>query len=149
MKIYVELRVNTSKEYEYSKIIKYFVIIASDISLYVVIFQVVFLLQWMQFSQHSEAIPFYHGHSNPIGRAVEISHISIYTPGLHSTCLPGEPDRHIFWKKKFSKNNFLFFFQFSELKYKLSICSIVPPMGGDLTFSALFLRGNSKKYNKL
>lgn len=58
----------------------------------VVIFQLVFYLQWMQFSQHSEAIPFYHGHSNPIGRAVEIPHISIYMSSLHSTCIQGEPN---------------------------------------------------------
>lgn len=37
----------------------------------------------MQFSQHSEAIAFYHGHSNPIGRALEIPHISIYNSALH------------------------------------------------------------------
>ncbi|XP_033229569.1 uncharacterized protein LOC117181110 [Belonocnema kinseyi] len=54
-----------------------------------------FLLQWMQFSQHSEAIPFYHGHSNPIGRAVEIPHISIYMSGLYPPYLPGETHRHI------------------------------------------------------
>lgn len=62
----------------------------------VVIFQLVFYLQWMQFSQHSEAIPFYHGHSNPIGRAVEIPHISIYMssppPSPHSPCIQGEPN---------------------------------------------------------
>lgn len=60
----------------------------------VVIFQLVFYLQWMQFSQHSEAIPFYHGHSNPIGRAVEIPHISIYMSSLHSTCIQGEPSEN-------------------------------------------------------
>lgn len=43
----------------------------------IVTFQLVFHLQWMQFSQHSEAIPFYHDHSNPISRAVEIPHMSI------------------------------------------------------------------------
>lgn len=48
-----------------------------------VIFQLAFHLQWMQFSQHSEAIEFYHGHSNPIGRALEIPHISIYNSALH------------------------------------------------------------------
>ncbi|KAF3426394.1 hypothetical protein E2986_14112 [Frieseomelitta varia] len=52
----------------------------------------VFYLQWMQFSQHSEAIPFYHGHSNPIGRAVEIPHISIYMSSLHSTCIQVRDD---------------------------------------------------------
>lgn len=46
----------------------------------IVIFQLVFHLQWMQFSQHSEAIQFYHDHSNPINRAVEIPlYIYIYT----------------------------------------------------------------------
>lgn len=59
----------------------------------VVIFQLVFHLQWMQFSQHSEAIPFYHDHSNPISRAVEIPHMSISyicLPNLHATFLPGD-----------------------------------------------------------
>ena len=36
-----------------------------------------------QFSQHSEAIPFYHGHSNPIGRAAEIPHISIRQASIY------------------------------------------------------------------
>lgn len=66
-------------------------IIVAHSSNRVVIFQLVFYLQWMQFSQHSEAIPFYHGHSNPIGRAVEIPHISIYMSSLHSICIQGEP----------------------------------------------------------
>lgn len=57
----------------------------------IIIFQLVFHLQWVQFSQHSEAISFYHGHSNPIGRAVEIPHISIYMSSLHPTPLAGEP----------------------------------------------------------
>lgn len=55
----------------------------------VVIFQLVFYLQWMQFSQHSEAVSFYHGHSNPIGRAAEIPHISIYMSSLRSIPIQG------------------------------------------------------------
>lgn len=68
-------------------------IMAAHSSNRVVIFQLVFYLQWTQFSQHSEAIPFYHGHSNPIGRAVEIPHISIYMSSLHSTYILGEPGK--------------------------------------------------------
>lgn len=60
-------------------------IIARHRSQHVVIFQSAFHLQWMQFSQHSEAVPFYHGYSNPIGRAVEIPHISIYMSALYPT----------------------------------------------------------------
>lgn len=67
----------------------------------VVIFQLVFYLQWMQFSQHSEAIPFYHGHSNPIGRAVEIPHISIYM----SSPLPPFP-MHTGWAERNARSPF-------------------------------------------
>lgn len=56
----------------------------------IIIFQLVFHLRWMQFSQHSEAIPLYHGYSNPIGRAVEIPRMSIYMPSLHPAYLPGD-----------------------------------------------------------
>lgn len=56
----------------------------------IIIFQLVFHLRWMQFSQHSEAIPLYHSYSNPIGRAVEIPRMSIYMPSLHPAHLPGD-----------------------------------------------------------
>lgn len=56
----------------------------------------------MQFSQHSEAIPLYHGYSNPIGRAVEIPRMSIYMPSLHPAHLPGDQIDILAANNKFS-----------------------------------------------
>ena len=103
--IYIHIRAHTSTQkkarprgaqtVESSSLPTSRAIIVEHTSRHVVIFQLAFHLQWMQFSQHSEAIAFYHGHSNPIGRAVEIPHISIYMSALHPYALSPPPHTHI------------------------------------------------------